>query len=142
MKIYKISQVQNAPNPQALQEVNEATANLQLGLVAIKDHIQRLEISGLKDEIIKILNGNAAELISSGNSNKFSGANLQEAINNVSQILASMSSIDQSIQVIKTTMPDKIQDITRIIQTTTPDKFTQQMTQYFTNLGPAMNVNM
>jgi len=147
MKIYKIAQQvqqpqQNAQNPEQMQEAQEAMANLQLGLVAVNDIVQRLETSGLKQEIIDILSGRAMNVISSGNATKFTGADLQTAVTDLNKMISSMGLIGQAIQVIKTTMPENISDITKIIQRTTPDKFTQQMSQYFTNLGPQMNVSL
>ena len=147
MKIYKIAQqaqpnAQNPQNPEQMQEAQEAMANLQLGLVAVNDMVQRLETSGLKQEIIDILSGRAMNVISSGNATKFTGADLQTAATDINQMISSMGLIGQAIQVIKTTMPENISDVTKIIQRTTPDKFTQQMAQYFTSLGPRMNVSL
>lgn len=133
MKIYKISDVQEefgfVQDPTKMQAVEEAVANLQIGLVNVNDMVQRIGV-GLKDAIVAVLEGNATEVVLSGNANLFSGADLDQLSQALSSMVASMGVVNTSLETIKANAPDSAQVIIGILQNTKAANFTADMPEF------------
>jgi hypothetical protein len=133
MKIIRLAQGTNDPE--------ELLSNLQTGLTVINDMSQRIKTSGLQQILIDVLSGKVVDLLQSGQAQQLNAAALQTLMQEISQLLQSVSLVNQSLTSLKTLNPNQATQITSLVISTLrsgrTDQFVSQVPGFLSMLGQA-----